>query len=63
MGWLAKVRPQILLIILALTVVAIVGIQKGGYGEVVASCVIGIAMLGPKLIELEVSPGDRGRDE
>jgi len=54
-GWLAKVRPQVVLGIASLTAIALaVIILDVEYGETVATaCVVGISTILPKLIERE----------
>tara|TARA_Y100000310_G_scaffold331200_1_gene404338 strand:- start:977 stop:1135 length:159 start_codon:yes stop_codon:yes gene_type:complete len=52
MSWISKVRPQILVAILGLTVIAIIGLNNGAI-EVTTGCIGGVTGLGFKLLEAE----------
>ena len=55
MNW-GKIRPQVLLAIIALSMVSIIALHKDGNGEMIAvatGCTGGIIALGMKLLEGE----------
>ena len=52
MNFMSKIRPQILVAIIGLSLIAILGIQHGNI-EVTTGCLGGITGLGFKLLENE----------
>ena len=52
MNFMSKIRPQILVSIIGLSVIAVMGIQNGNI-EVTTGCIGGITGLGFKLLEHE----------
>ena len=52
MNFMSKIRPQILVAIIGLSLIAILGIQHGNI-EVTTGCIGGITGLGFKLLENE----------
>ena len=56
MNWMGKIRPQVLLAIIALSLVSIIGLLRDTDGEMIAvatGCTGGIIELGMKLLEGE----------
>jgi len=52
MNWMSKIRPQILVAIIGLSVIAVLGIIHSNI-EVTTGCIGGITGLGFKLLENE----------
>tara|TARA_Y100000401_G_C8199289_1_gene162739 strand:- start:350 stop:520 length:171 start_codon:yes stop_codon:yes gene_type:complete len=56
MNWMGKIRPQVLLAIIALSLVSVIALIKDGDGDMIAvatGCTGGIIALGMKLLEGE----------
>tara|TARA_R110000824_G_scaffold343024_1_gene529515 strand:- start:147 stop:317 length:171 start_codon:yes stop_codon:yes gene_type:complete len=56
MNWMGKVRPQVLMAIIALSLISIIGLLKDTDGSMIAvatGCTGGIIALGMKLLEGE----------